>query len=137
MKCHENIYFQGINVEDAMFKVKLITPGDNLFLKIDSIRNRGPIAIAQGSFTVISIKFQPRENFLECSEEPVISYCLHKYFDNYYGTTDVNNITAKHFAIENIKIEGTEYFYNRVGFIRNKIKEINETGFNLFDLYKI
>ena len=93
-------------------------------MKADAIRNTGPITIAQGSFTVVGMQFQLRENFLQCSKEPIISHCLQKYFDNIYGTTYVNNITAKHFAIENIKVKGTEFFFKTVGFIRNKIKEI-------------
>ena len=67
--------------------MKLITPEEKLFLKADAIRNTGPITIAQGSFTVVGMQFQLRENFLQCSKEPIISHCLQKYFDNIYGTT--------------------------------------------------
>ena len=105
---------QGVNVEGAKFKVKLIPPEETLFLQVDQIRKNGPLDIAQGVFTVLGIDFQLKEYFVECSQDPIISPCLQNYFDDIYGTTDVNNITEKHFNIENIKIRGPEYFFNTV-----------------------
>ena len=101
-------------MEGAKFKVKLIPPQENLFLQVDQIRKNGPMDIAQGVFTVLGIDFQLKEYFVDCSPDPIISPCLKKYFDDIYGTTDVNNITEKYFSIENIKVRGPEYFFDRV-----------------------
>lgn len=94
--------------------MKTITPEETLFLQVDPIRKNGPIDIAQGFMTVLALDIQLNEYFVECTKDSIMSPCLQKYFDNEFGTTDVNNITAKYSAIEGIKIMGTEYLYDKV-----------------------
>ena len=95
-----------MEVEDAGFMVKLVTPGDHMFLQVDMIRKRGQTDVPQGVLNVYSVEFQLKENFLRCSEDPIMSTCLQKHFDDKFGTTDVYNITKKALEIENTKIRG-------------------------------
>ena len=107
-----------MEVEGAGFMVKLVTPGDHMFLQVDMIRKRGQIHVPQGVLNVYGIEFQLKENFLKCSEDPIMSTCLQKHFDDKFGTTDVYNITKKALEIENTKIRGKEFFKDTVCFVR-------------------
>jgi hypothetical protein len=108
-----------VEVEGAGFKIKLVAPGDHMFLQVDMIRKRGQKDVPQGVLNVLGIEFQLTENFLQCSGDPIMSTCLKKHFDDKFGTTDVYNITKKHLEIENTKIRGKEFFRDSVCFIRN------------------
>ena len=108
-----------MEVEGAGFMVKLVTPGDHMFLQVDMIRKRGQTDVPQGVLNVYGVEFQLKENFIRCSEDPIMSTCLQKHFDDKFGTTDVYNITKKALEIENTKIRGKEFFKDTVCFIRN------------------
>ena len=43
-----------------------------MFLQVDMVRKRGQTHVPQGVLNVYSVEFQLNENFLKCSEDPIM-----------------------------------------------------------------